>query len=124
VLFLYREEYYLERKRPDIGTAKFAEWTKDMDAATVKAEVIVDKHRYGSRTTIQLQFDGSFTRFADLAFSWSGAADLTGAHEARRPHRTISKGDSNVEMFEVQVLVVRQTHARAHRARQVCGPCV
>jgi replicative DNA helicase len=69
VLFLYRQEYYLARERPDHGTPEFADWAKKMDAVAGKAEVIVGKHRYGASAVVHLHFDGRFTRFSNYAFS-------------------------------------------------------
>src|SRR5262249_22154309 len=70
VMFIFREEYYLERDRPDLGDKiKFADWAADMERARGKAEVIVGKNRHGAVGTAMLQFDASITRFSDLAFS-------------------------------------------------------
>jgi replicative DNA helicase len=38
-----------------------------MDAAHGKAEVIIGKQRHGPTGTVQMHFEGEFTRFADLA---------------------------------------------------------
>ncbi len=75
VLFLYREEYYLERERPgqraNESDEKFREReTKHeqlLEAARNKAEVIIAKQRHGPIGTVELQFTGEFTRFDDLA---------------------------------------------------------
>jgi replicative DNA helicase len=63
VLFLYREEYYLEQNRPSVEDA---DWTSKMAAAAGKAEVIVAKNRHGPNSVALLQFDGPTTRFSDL----------------------------------------------------------
>jgi replicative DNA helicase len=67
VLFVYREEYYLQSKEPRPGTDEHAKWLIEMDQAHGKAEVIIGKQRHGPTGTVQLQFDGSVTRFSDLA---------------------------------------------------------
>ena len=36
-------------------------------AGVIKADVIIGKQRHGPTGTVQLQFEASFTRFADLA---------------------------------------------------------
>jgi replicative DNA helicase len=67
VLFVYREEYYLQNKEPKMGTPEHEKWQTEMDFALGKAEVIVAKQRHGPTGTVQLQFEGQFTRFSDLA---------------------------------------------------------
>lgn len=66
VLFVYREEYYLQNKEPKMGTPEHEKWRMEMDFAFGKAEVIVAKQRHGPTGTVQLQFEGQFTRFSDL----------------------------------------------------------
>ena len=67
VMFVFREEYYVERTKPAEGTPEFAAWMDKMQKASGKAEVIVGKQRHGPVGTIDLQFDGRYTRFSDLA---------------------------------------------------------
>jgi replicative DNA helicase len=67
VLFVYREEYYLANKEPRPGTPEHEKWRTDMDLAHGKAEVIIGKQRHGPTGTVDLQFDGSVTRFSDLS---------------------------------------------------------
>jgi replicative DNA helicase len=67
VLFVYREEYYLERLKPAEGTLEFQDWMAKMQVVSGRAEVIIGKQRHGPIGTVPLQFDGSVTRFSDLA---------------------------------------------------------
>ena len=67
VLFVYREEYYLERLMPNEGTPEFAGWQEKMDRAHGKAEVIIGKQRHGPTGTVDLQFEGKLTKFSNLA---------------------------------------------------------
>lgn len=67
VMFVYREEYYLRNKEPRAGTEEHFKWQTDIEVAHGKAEVIIGKHRHAPTGTINLQFDGEFTRFSDLA---------------------------------------------------------
>ncbi|ETR74888.1 replicative DNA helicase [Afipia sp. P52-10] len=67
VLFVYREEYYLQSKEPRPGTPEHEKWQTEMDLAHGKAEVIIGKQRHGPTGTVNLQFDASVTRFSDLA---------------------------------------------------------
>jgi replicative DNA helicase len=66
VMFVYREEYYLSNKEPRPGTDEHIKWQTEMDLAHGKAEVIIGKQRHGPTGTVNLQFEGAFTRFADL----------------------------------------------------------
>lgn len=65
VMFIYREEYYLERKEPSVGTPEHAEWQEQMDRVHNLAEVIVAKQRHGPVGRVTLHFDGASTKFSD-----------------------------------------------------------
>lgn len=74
VMFVYREEYYLEKdqpaQRPEEGAEKFAarhdDWLKRMEQSHNVAECIISKQRHGPTGTVKLFFDGEFTRFSNL----------------------------------------------------------
>jgi len=65
VMFVFREEYYVERRQPSAGTAEHLAWQDEMDKTEGLAELIIGKQRHGPTGTIKLQFDGSITRFSD-----------------------------------------------------------
>jgi replicative DNA helicase len=67
VIFVFREEYYLANKEPRAGTPEHEKWQLDMSLVHGKAEVIIGKQRHGPTGTVELQFEGQFTRFSDLA---------------------------------------------------------
>ena len=67
VMFVFREEYYLANKEPRVGTPEYEKWQLDMSLVHGKAEVIIGKQRHGPTGTVELQFEGQFTRFGDLA---------------------------------------------------------
>ncbi len=67
VMFVFREEYYVERAKPSEGTAEFQTWMEKMQQVSGKAEVIIGKQRHGPVGTVTLAFEGAFTRFSDLA---------------------------------------------------------
>jgi replicative DNA helicase len=70
-MFVYREEYYKEREKPgDHQLDKMAEWQAAMEAVHGKAEVIIGKQRHGPIGTVELSFEGRFTRFGNLAKPW------------------------------------------------------
>jgi len=74
VMFVYREEYYLEREQPsrrpeeseDKFNQRYADWQKRMEESFKVAECIIAKQRHGPIGTIKLHFDGEFTRFTNL----------------------------------------------------------
>jgi len=65
VLFVFREEYYLRMSEPQPGTDKHLEWMAKMEAAYMKAEIIIAKHRHGQTGTVEVEFDGLTTTFRD-----------------------------------------------------------
>jgi len=67
VVFVYREEYYLLRDRPNAGAPEYAEWLALMDQARGRAELIVGKARHGPVGTIDLTFNGAKSLFGDGA---------------------------------------------------------
>ena len=66
VLFVYREQYYLEKKEPKQGSIEHAEWQSKMSDIHGLASLIVGKHRHGSTGTVHVEFEGMFTKFKDL----------------------------------------------------------
>lgn len=75
VMFVYREEYYVEKLKPDeTHYDKFGEWQQRLAACRGKAEVIVGKQRHGPVGTVELSFEGRFTRFGNLARTGNGGA--------------------------------------------------
>src|ERR1043165_7139298 len=75
VMFVFREEYYLANKEPRPGTPEYEKWQLEMSLVHGKAEVIIGKQRHGPTGTVELHFEGQFTRFSDLA------------HESHLPER-------------------------------------
>ncbi len=73
VLFVFREEYYHETKKPEDGSEKFQAWLEKADRIRGRAEVIVSKQRHGATGIVPLMFAKEFTRFSDPAEGdWSG----------------------------------------------------
>ncbi|MEM6308151.1 MAG: DnaB-like helicase C-terminal domain-containing protein, partial [Pseudomonadota bacterium] len=71
VMFVFREEYYKEREKPsDHELEKMATWQQDMESLHGKAEVIIGKQRHGPIGTVELSFEGRFTRFGNLVKPW------------------------------------------------------
>ena len=71
VMFVYRGEYYKEREKPnDHEIEKMAAWQAEMEELHGKAEIIIGKQRHGPIGTIDLSFEGQFTRFGNLAKPW------------------------------------------------------
>ncbi len=68
VMFVYREEYYVERRKPsETHQDEMLKWQQEMGNVHGKAEVIIGKQRHGPTGTVQLAFEAQFTRFGNLA---------------------------------------------------------
>ena len=71
VMFVYREEYYKEREKPgDHELDKMAVWQEEMERLHGRAEVVIGKQRHGPIGTVDLSFEGRFTRFGNLVQPW------------------------------------------------------
>jgi len=74
VMFIYREQYYLEKGEPILGIEEKGErfedrhtrWQERMAEVTNTASVIIAKQRHGPVGTIDLYFEGALTKFGDL----------------------------------------------------------
>ncbi len=74
VMFVYREQYYLERaqpnRRPDESEEKFNDrherWKQRCEEVYGIGECIIAKQRHGPVGTVRLHFEGQFTKFSDL----------------------------------------------------------
>lgn len=75
VMFIYREEYYLSRSQPVQGehesdekfNTRLQRIKERGDQVAGKAEVIIAKQRHGPTGTVNLAFEGQYTRFENLA---------------------------------------------------------
>lgn len=76
VLFLFREEYYVERSNPrrrsatdteEAYRAREADWNSDMDRVRGLAEIIIAKNRHGRTGTVTAAWSGERQRFENLA---------------------------------------------------------
>ena len=71
VMFVFREEYYKEREKPsDHEMEKMAAWQDEMERLHGKAEVVIGKQRHGPIGSVDLAFEGRFTRFSNLVKPW------------------------------------------------------
>ncbi|MFD3189332.1 replicative DNA helicase [Sedimentitalea sp. HM32M-2] len=71
VMFVFREEYYVEREKPsDDKLDEMAAWQERMERLHGKAEVVIGKQRHGPIGTVELSFEGRFTRFGNLVKPW------------------------------------------------------
>ena len=66
VMFIFREEYYLEKNAPSPGTAEFIEWQQKMDEIHSQADLLIMKQRHGPTGNIKLNFEAKYTRFGNF----------------------------------------------------------
>lgn len=80
VMFIYREQYYLEKGEPILGIEEKGErfedrhtrWQSRMAEVSNTASVIIAKQRHGPVGTIDLYFEGALTKFGNLDRQHSG----------------------------------------------------
>jgi len=71
VMFVFREEYYKEREKPgDHELEAMGKWQEEMERLHGRAEIVIGKQRHGPIGTIELSFEGRFTRFGNLVKPW------------------------------------------------------
>jgi replicative DNA helicase len=76
VMFVFREEYYKEREKPgDHELEKMAAWQDEMERLHGRAEVIIGKQRHGPIGSVELSFEGRFTRFGNLIKPWQQGSE-------------------------------------------------
>ncbi len=76
VMFVFREEYYVEREKPSEDKLdEMTEWRERMERLHGKAEVVIGKQRHGPIGTVELSFEGRFTRFGNLVKPWQQSGD-------------------------------------------------
>lgn len=76
VMFIFREEYYKEREKPgDHDLEAMAKWQQEMENLHGRAEIVIGKQRHGPIGTVELSFEGKFTRFGNLARTWQQGSD-------------------------------------------------
>lgn len=81
VMFIYREQYYLERTRPSDGTPELEAWMEKFGEKWMttknKAEIIISKHRNGPIGNKFLMFDSNTTGFNNLEQNYTKSDDGT-----------------------------------------------
>ena len=73
MLFVYREEYYLQSREPkkpiEGDDAKvfddYSKWSEQMRPIDGLSELIIAKQRHGATGKVKLKFESKITRFSD-----------------------------------------------------------
>jgi len=74
VMFVYREEYYLRHEKPirqknereSDFNSRLAEHYSKQDSLNGKAEILIEKNRYGETGVANMNWDGQRTQFSDI----------------------------------------------------------
>lgn len=67
VMFVFREEYYVQKAEPREDKPEYAKWVEEMEKVHSLAEIIIGKQRHGPTGTIRLAFRSELTKFDNLA---------------------------------------------------------
>ena len=117
-MFVYREEYYVERTKPQEGTPEFQDWMAKMQLVSGKAEVIIGKQRHGPVGTVDAAVRGQ--RHALLR---SGARRLHAREDALTETTTATTETPRASAFRDPVVGARRPHRRSGgAARQLGAP--
>lgn len=65
VVFIYRESYYIARRKPAEGSAKMDAWQQEMSQVYGKATLMVAKQRHGPIKNITVHYNEALTKFDD-----------------------------------------------------------
>jgi replicative DNA helicase len=65
VIFLHREIYFVERRRPDVSDPKFSAWQADCNRWRGRAEILLRKNRHGRIGESEINFNESTTKFSN-----------------------------------------------------------
>lgn len=66
VMFVHRDEYFLEREREPEGSKNYQQWSDLYEASKGKADVIIAKYRDGQVGDVKFNFDGLHSRFLPI----------------------------------------------------------
>ena len=67
VMFVFRVEFYLERKEPKLGTIEHGEWQAKMNEILGTADIIIGKQRHGPTGNVKVEFEGIYTKFKNAS---------------------------------------------------------
>ncbi len=66
VIFLHRDDFYLVKDEPLLGSYEYLDWAKQLESVHGQAELMVAKQRNGATGTVFLSFDPNIGSFSDL----------------------------------------------------------
>ncbi|BAG39709.1 replicative DNA helicase [Orientia tsutsugamushi str. Ikeda] len=66
VMLIYRDEYYLSRSEPDLGTREHIEWKARQNKCYNTAEIIIAKHLNDQVGTVKLHYNIRYSKFGNI----------------------------------------------------------
>ncbi len=121
VLFVFREEYYLERSQPRENTEEHKKWQAEMEMVTGKADVIIGKQRHGPTGTVTLQFTPEFTQ-VQQSRRGGAPAGAAGVKLERPPEAASSERDDGASDTAILTIDLDALAANYRRLRDLASP--